>query len=218
MKLDYLDLYWLHAWDGVTPIEEVLRALDDLVRAGKILHAGISDAPAWVVSRGDAIAQLRGGTPFSALQIEYSLIRREPERELLPMARALGICVTPWAPLGGGLLSGKYSAGALPSDSKRRTVMDRRLTEHNLAIATTVLKIAGELRRPASQVALNWVRQKSPDIVPIVGARTVAQIQENLACLEFELPEPEVRRLDQASAIEHGEPVQFDSRRVVELQ
>jgi aryl-alcohol dehydrogenase-like predicted oxidoreductase len=209
MKLDYLDLYWVHAWDGVTPIEEVLRAFDDLVRAGKILYAGISDAPAWVVARANAIADLRGWTPFAGLQIEFSLIQRSAERELLPMARALGIGVTPWAPLGGGLLSGKYKDGRLPSDSKRRTVMDKRLSERNLAIATAILKIAGELRRPASQVALNWVRQKCPGAVPIVGARTVAQMEENLGCLEFELPEEEMLRLDEASAIELGFPHDF---------
>ena len=209
MKLDCLDLYWIHAWDGVTPIEEVLRAFDDLVRAGKILYAGISDAPAWVVSRANAIADLRGWTPFAGLQIEYSLSQRSAERELLPMAHALGIGVTPWAPLGGGLLSGKYNDGRLPADSKRRTVMDKRLSERNLAIATAILKIAGELRRPASQVALNWVRQKCPGSVPIVGARTVAQMEENLGCLEFELPEEEMLRLDEASAIELGFPHDF---------
>ncbi len=206
MKLDFLDLFWVHAWDGVTPIEEVLRAFDDLVRAGKILHAGIADAPAWVVSRANAIAELRGWTPFAGLQVEYSLIERSAERELLPMARALGIGVTPWAPLAGGLLSGKYNGGRLPADSKRRTVMDKRLSDRNLAIATAVLKISGELRRPASQVALNWVRQKFPGAVPIVGARTAAQMEENLACLEFELPDEEVVRLDEASAIEPGFP------------
>ena len=207
MKLDYIDLYWMHAWDGVTPLEEILRAFDDLSRAGKILYAGISDAPAWVVARANTIAELRGWTPFAALQIEYSLIQRSAERELLPMARALGVGLTPWAPLGGGLLSGKYSAGRLPADSKRRTVMDTRLSERNLAIATAVLKIAGELRRPASQVALNWVRQKFPGAVPIVGARTAAQMEENLGCLEFELPVEEIRRLDGASAIEPDSPV-----------
>jgi len=209
MKLDYLDLYWVHAWDGVTPLEEVLRAFDDLVRAGKILYAGISDAPAWVVARANTIADLRGWTPFAGLQVEYSLIQRSAERELLPMAQALGIGLTPWAPLGGGLLSGKYSAGRLPADSKRRTVMDKRLSDRNLAIATAVLKIAGELRRPASQVALNWVRQKFPGAVPIVGARTVAQMEENLGCLEFELPQEELRRLDEASAIDPGFPRDF---------
>ena len=207
MKLDYIDLYWMHEWDGVTPLEEILRAFDDLVRAGKILYAGISDAPAWVVARANTIAELRGWSPFAALQIEYSLIQRSAERELLPMARALGVGLTPWAPLGGGLLSGKYSAGRLPADSKRRTVMDTRLSDRNLAIATAVLKIAGELRRPASQVALNWVRQKFPGAVPIVGARTAAQMEENLGCLEFELPAEEIRRLDGASAIEPDSPV-----------
>jgi len=179
------------------------------VRAGKILYAGISDAPAWVVARANTIAELRGWTPFAGLQVEYSLIQRSAERELVPMARALGIGLTPWAPLGGGLLSGKYSSGRLPADSKRRTVMDKRLSDRNLAIATAVLKISGELRRPASQVALNWVRQKFPGAVPIVGARTVAQMEENLGCLEFELPPEEVRRLDEASAIELGFPHDF---------
>jgi aryl-alcohol dehydrogenase-like predicted oxidoreductase len=157
-----------------------------------------------VVARANAIADLRGWTPFAGLQVEYSLIQRSAEREVLPMAHALGIGVTPWAPLGGGLLSGKYSDGRLPADSKRRTVMDKRLSDRNLSIATAIVKIAGELRRPASQVALNWVRRKCPEAVPIVGARTAAQMEENLGCLEFDLPEEEVTRLDEASAIELG--------------
>jgi aryl-alcohol dehydrogenase-like predicted oxidoreductase len=114
LKTDYIDLYWIHAWDFLVQPEEVMRALDDQVRAGKILHIGVSDTPAWIVSRAQTIAEMRGWTPFSALQIEYSLIERTPERDLMPMAKELGIAVTPWAPLAGGLLTGKYTSQAKP--------------------------------------------------------------------------------------------------------
>lgn len=205
---DYLDLYWLHAWDFTTPIEEVLRALDDQVRAGHILHIGISDTPAWVVSRANAIAELRGWTPFTALQIEYSLIERTPERDLLPMARALDIAVTPWAPLAGGLLTGKYTANQGGED-KRLKEGSGRLAERNVAIARVVDEIAGELGRPPSQVALGWVRQQAGTMVPIVGARRAAQLKENLGALEFTLSGEHLARLSEASRIELGFPHAF---------
>jgi aryl-alcohol dehydrogenase-like predicted oxidoreductase len=216
LKTDYIDLYWLHAWDFTTPIDEVLRALDDQVRAGKILHVGISDTPAWVVSRGQAIAELRGWTPFTALQVEYSLIERTPERDLLPMARALGIALTPWAPLAGGLLTGKYTTeSAAPTDLKPGERAQRlqegqgRLAARNLEIARVVDEIALETGKPASQVALNWLRQQSGVIVPIVGSRRPAQIAENLEAVTWKLEDSQVERLSAVSAIELGFPHQF---------
>lgn len=208
LRTDYIDLYWVHMWDFLTPVEEVMRAIDDAVRAGKILHAGISDTPAWLVSQANTLASLKGWTPFTALQIEYSLIERTPERELLPMAEAFGMAVTPWAPLGAGLLTGKHTEG-ISSDTKRAESAARRLTARNRAIVQEVIQIAKQANRSPSQVALNWVRQKSSSAIPIVGARTAEQMKENLSCLEFRLGEDDMRRLDLASEIEFGFPFDF---------
>ena len=188
VNTDYIDLYWVHAWDPLTPIEEMMRALDDMVRAGKILYIGISDAPAWTVSQANTLASLKGWTEFTGLQIEYSLIERTPERELLPMADALDVGVTAWSPLGGGVLTGKYNKNgkeeqqqrqqqdtAITSSSSSMVVTqegnsrlevqnelaNRFLNERNMLIAQEVSKIANEIGRSAAQVALNWVRQQN---------------------------------------------------------
>lgn len=210
LKTDYVDLLWVHAWDFTTAVEEVMRGLDDLVRAGKVLAVGVSDAPAWIVSQANTLAFLRGWSPFAALQIEYSLIERTVERELIPMADAFGITVTPWAPLGGGVLTGKYSRGAgAPEDSKRAGGNERRLSERNMKIAKTVDAVADELGKSSAQVATNWVRQRGSNVVPIVGARKVSQIQDVLGCLDFTLSAEQVARLDEASKIELGFPREF---------
>lgn len=198
LKTDYIDLYWVHAWDGVTPTEELMRALDDLVRAGKVLHVGISDAPAWIVAEANVLAQWRDWTPFTALQIKYNLIERTPEHELLPMAQHFGMAVTPWSPLEGGLLSGKYNEGK-PQASGRN--VQHKLTERNLAIARAATKIAGETGHTPSQVALNWLMQRPGNIIPIVGVRTLDQINDNLACIEFRLNAAQIASLDEVSAI-----------------
>jgi len=210
LNTDYIDLYWLHAWDFTTPVEEVMRALDDLVRAGKILHAGVSDTPAWIVAQANTLAALRGWTPFAGLQIEYSLIERSAERDLLPMARAFDIAVTPWAPLGGGLLTGKYNPGkAKEKEEKRMSPTSARLNERNFRIAKEVGKIAEEIGCTPAQVAINWVRRQKGVIVPIVGARNVSQIRDNLKSLEYHLSEEHLKRLDEASRIELGFPHEF---------
>ena len=210
LKMDYIDLYWLHAWDYLTPVDEVMRALDDQVRAGKILYVGVSDTPAWVVSRANMLADLRGWTPFVGLQIEYSLIERTVERELLPMAQELELTVTPWAPIGGGVLTGKYNKkNSDPKVPKRISLEGKRLSERNLAIAEEVEKIADEIGRKPSQVALNWVRQRKQKMIPIIGARTAAQLAENLDCVNFELTPDQITRLNQVSAIELGFPHDF---------
>jgi aryl-alcohol dehydrogenase-like predicted oxidoreductase len=210
LHMDYIDLYWLHAWDYLTPVEEVMRALDDQVRAGKILYVGISDTPAWIVSQANMLAELRGWTPFIGLQIEYSLIQRTVERELLPMAKALGLTVTPWGAIGGGMLTGKYNPKLVdPKAPKRMAEGASRLTERNFAIADEVLKIAGEIGKKPSQVALNWVRQRDRQILPIIGARTTAQLADNLDCVNFELTPEQIERLDKISAIELGFPHDF---------
>lgn len=207
---DYIDLFWVHAWDFTTGVDEVMRGLDDLVRSGKVLAVGVSDVPAWVVSQANTIANFRGWSPFAALQIEYSLIERTVERDLIPMARAFGLTVTPWGPLGGGVLTGKYSrTGGKPEDSKRAAGNASRLSERNMTIAREVDKIADELGKTSTQVATNWVRGQGPDILPIFGARKVSQIQDVLGALDFTLAPEHVERLNNASRVDLGFPHQF---------
>ena len=208
LATDYIDLYYVHIWDFMTPAEEVLRALDDLVRAGKVLYVGISDTPAWIVSRCNAIAELRGWSAFVGLQIEYNLLERTPERDLLPMARALDIGVTAWGPLASGVLSGKH-AGGISGDTGRARMAGARVDERSHKIVETVMAIAGELGRTPAQVALNWLRQGPFPTIPIVGARKLAQIEDNLACLDFQLSAEQLARLNAASAIEPGFPHGF---------
>ena len=203
---DYIDLYWVHARDFTTPIEEVMRGLDDLVRQGKILYAGISDTPAWEVSRANMLATLRGWTPFVGLQIRYSLLDRAVERELLPMARTLDLAITPWDTLGSGILTGKYNRDA---SSEGRAALRGKVGDRELGIAAEVIQVAEKIGRSPAQVALNWVRQQRGVIVPLVGAKTRAQLDDNLGCLEFELAPEDVARLDAVSRIELGFPHDF---------
>lgn len=209
MGTDYIDLYWVHVWDESTPTDEVMRALDDLVRAGKVLYVGISDAPAWVVSQANTMADLRGWSRFVGLQIEYSLIERTSERELLPMARALDIGVTAWRVIGSGVLSGKHAGGAGEVDSKRSSEAKGRLSEKNVRIAAEVGAIASEVGRSSVQVAIRWVRQQAGIVIPIVGVRTAAQMADNLGALDFELSQEHMDRLNKVSAIEMGFPYDF---------
>src|SRR5512134_1399328 len=201
---DYIDLYWVHAWDGMTPIEEMMRALDDAVRAGKVLYVGISDAPAWVVSQANTLATLKGWSPFAALQIQYSLADRTPERDLLPMAKALGIAVTPWGVLGGGVLSGKYKTPKdRPADAryaKDEAWAEVNVTDRSVRIARAASEVAKEIGRTPSQVALAWVRQQPFGvIVPILGAKTIGQLSDNLGCLDVPLGPEQLAKLDAAS-------------------
>ncbi|HXI21655.1 MAG TPA: aldo/keto reductase, partial [Gemmatimonadales bacterium] len=154
---EYVDLLWVHMWDGTTPVEEVLRGLDDLVRQGRVHYAGISDTPAWVVARANTLADLRGWTAFSALQLRYSLVDRAAERDLLPMARALDLAVTPWSVLGAGVLSGKYNRDG---GATGRAAKGAAKNERNLAIAAATERVAAELGATASQVAIAWARQQ----------------------------------------------------------
>lgn len=204
LRTEYVDLYLVHAWDFTVPAEEVMRALDDVVRAGKVLHVGVSNAPAWVVSRANTLAELRGWTPFVNLQVEYSLIQREPERELLPMAKDLGIGITAYSPLGAGWLAG--AVGGPPPGAYRLSRVGREADERNARIAAEVRRIASEAGRPPSHVALAWLRQQYWGIVPIMGAVDAGQMRENLACLDFSLCEEHRARLNKASAIELGYP------------
>ena len=204
---DYVDLFWVHAWDFTTPVAEVMRALDDLVRAGKVLHVGISDTPAWIVSRANTLADLRGWSPFVALQIRYSLIDRTAERELLPMARALDLAVTPWSVLGAGTLTGKYSRGASPEEGRAKE--GAATVARNLEIAAAVVDVADQIGCSPSQVAISWARQQPGVIVPLVGARNLAQLEDNLGALGVALDETHLARLDEVSRTEPGFPHDF---------
>jgi len=213
MKTDYIDLFWMHAWDGVTPEEEVLRGLDDLVRAGKVLHIGLSDTPAWVVARSHAIAELRGWTSLAAIQIKYSLVERSPDRDLLPMAAALGLSVLVWGGLGGGMLSGKYAASGGLLDGKGRLTQvgpaARALSEHDRAVIETVVDVARARGADPAAVALAWIRSRSPMLIPLLGARVVEQLSSNLAALTLDLTETEILRLNTPSAVAGGFPADF---------
>ncbi|MGA9452142.1 MAG: aldo/keto reductase [Verrucomicrobiia bacterium] len=208
---DYVDLYWMHAWDELTPIEEVMRALDDLVRAGKVLYVGVSDAPAWWIARANTLAEWRGWTPFIGLQIEYNLIERTPERELLPMAEALGLTVTPWSPLASGWLTGKYAGKAKEERRLDKTPQFARATERNIAIAKKVVKVAKAAGKTPAQVALNWLRARR-GMIPILGARTLRQLEDNLSCVKWSLNTKQLAQLDEVSKIEPGFPRDFLDR------
>jgi aryl-alcohol dehydrogenase-like predicted oxidoreductase len=206
---DYIDLYWVHLHDPFTPIEETMRGLDDLVRAGKVLYVGISDAPAWLVSQANTLAELRGWSRFVGLQVQWSLIERDVERELVPMARAFDLGITPWGVLGAGILTGKHT-GEKPADDTRRTGWTaNRLTEKNRAIAAEVQKVASELDRSPAQVSIAWVRQKAPCVIPILGARKHEQLLDNLKAADLVLSPEQMKRLDAVSAITLGFPHDF---------
>jgi aryl-alcohol dehydrogenase-like predicted oxidoreductase len=210
LRTDYLDLLWVHAWDFTTPVEEVLRGLDDLVGAGKVNHVALSDAPAWVASQANTLAALRGWSPLVALQVEYSLVERTADRELLPMAEAFGLSVCAWAPMGAGILTGKYTRGAaVPTDSRRAAANQARLTERNRRIAREVDQVADQLGASSAQVALAWVRQRDRRIIPITGIRTLEQLEDVLGCLDVQLPVEHLARLSDVSRIELGFPYEL---------
>jgi aryl-alcohol dehydrogenase-like predicted oxidoreductase len=211
---DYIDLLYLHVWDGTTPVEEIMRAMDDLVRAGKVLYLGISDTPAWQVARMQTLAQLRGWSPLVALQIEYSLAERTVERDLIPMAAELGLGVVPWSPLASGVLAGKYTRADLdhevtvdPAGTRKNVAASSgALTERTLDIAEVVKDVAKQSGNTPSQVALAWTLLNPAVTAPIMGVRTHAQLEDNLGALEVELTESQVADLRRASAIELGFP------------
>ncbi len=219
LQTDYIDLYWLHCWEFRTPIEEVMRALDDLVRSGKVLYLAISDTPAWKVAQANTIADFRGWTPFIGLQAEYSLIERTPEKDLIPMAQELNIGVLPWSPLASGLLTGKHreahqkylqeTTSKSGVEVERGELVTNRFNQRNLTVAEAVTKIADEIGRSPAQVALNWLLQKPGVASIILGVRTVKQLEDNLACLDFVLSPDEMEHLDRVSQIDLGFPHAF---------
>jgi aryl-alcohol dehydrogenase-like predicted oxidoreductase len=207
LKTHYIDLYWVHMWDTHTPVEETIRALDDVVRAGKVLYAGISDTPAWVISRANTLAQWHGWTSFAALQAPYSLLQRDIERELLPMAEAFGMTVAAWSPLAGGVLSGKFTRPGGPEPGTR--LAPQSLSEHDRAVASTVQKVADDLGATPSQVSIAWAMAKSSAVIPILGARRYDQLIDNLGALDVVLPAEAVGRLEAATGFKPGFPADF---------
>ncbi|MEM7158754.1 MAG: aldo/keto reductase [Myxococcota bacterium] len=209
---DYIDLYWVHAWDDYTPYEETMRGLDDLVRSGKVLYVGVSDTPAWVASASNVLAELRGWTSYCGLQIEYSLLERTPERDLLPMAEQFGMSVVGWAPLGGGVLTGKYTRGDGKAEDSRRAQGNSargRTSDRKLAIARKVDEVADAMGVTSAQVALAWVRSRGYRYIPIVGARKVEQIKDSLGAATIELSDEHRAALDEVSRISLGFPHDF---------
>jgi aryl-alcohol dehydrogenase-like predicted oxidoreductase len=196
---DYLDLYWLHNWDRATPIEETMRALDDLVRAGKIRYIGFSNTPAWVTAQAQTTALLRGWSPVIALQVEYSLLARTVEGELAPLALDQGMALTPWSPLKNGFLSGKYRRDRQVSDSARAAYVGGP-SDADFDVIEAVADIAAELGATSSAVALAWLRARRGTVVPIVGARRLEHLLDNLAGLDVTLSSEQLRTLDEVSA------------------
>ena len=204
LNTDRIDLLWVHMPDGVTPMEEIARGFDDLIRSGKVLYAGLSDFPAWRVAAGATLAELRGWAPISAVQLEYSLVERSVERELLPMAAAFDLGVVGWSPLGGGLLTGKYRKGETGRAQGLGAVIHSESDARKTATLDTVLAIAGETGLPPGQIAIAWVLSRG--VLPIIGPRTEQQLTDNLAALDVVLSTAQLERLDAASAIAPGFP------------
>ncbi|MFI6411915.1 aldo/keto reductase [Streptomyces sp. NPDC050585] len=214
LRTDYIDVYWAHLPDGVTPVEEILQALDDLVRAGKVLHAGLSNFPAWRIARAATLAELRGTARLVGVQTEYSLAERGADREVLPMAEALGLGTTVWSPLGGGLLTGKYRR----SDEGRLSDWDglairQEDGEQRTRVLDTVLAIAEEAGVSAARVAMAWLRAHAARLgtalVPVIGPRMPEQLEEYLAALELDLDDTRIARLDEVSAVRLGQPYEL---------
>jgi aryl-alcohol dehydrogenase-like predicted oxidoreductase len=215
LKTDFIDLYWLHAWDTVTPVEEVVSTLNDLVRNGKIRHYGFSDTPAWYLARARTLAEKEGKEPLVALQLEYSLIERNIEREHIPAAQELGMALCPWSPLAGGFLSGKYKREGDSGTGEGRLEVQKgnpifnRFKDRNWQVLDALLAVAKELGRKPAQVALNWVATQPGITSTIIGATKTEQLADNLAAIEFTIPAELRRRLDEASALEPVHPYVF---------
>jgi aryl-alcohol dehydrogenase-like predicted oxidoreductase len=215
LQTDYIDLYWLHAWDTVTPVEEVVSTLNDLVRAGKIRYYGFSDTPAWYVARAQTLAEKEGKEHLVALQLQYSLVERNIEREHVPAAQELGLGITPWSPLADGFLSGKYQRQGKTEvgEGRLKIVKDNpvfnRFNERNWRILDALIDVAKQINRPPAQVALNWVVSQPGITSTIVGASKVAQLEENLRLGEFAIPADLRKKLDEVSTLEPGHPYGF---------
>ena len=207
LRTDRIDLLWMHMWDGMTPIDEVMRALDDMVAAGKVLAVGISDTPAWVISRGIAVAELRGWSVPCAIQLPYSVSGRDAEREILPMASGLGLAVTAWGVLNGGVLTGKYAT----AESGPRRYGDYTPGERAVRAAEAISNVARECGATPAQVSIAWALARRPEVnlIPILGARTAKQLEENLAALRVKLNPEMLRQLDDSTGFQLGFPRTF---------
>lgn len=209
LRTDYIDLYWVHIWDAITPVEEVMRGLDDLVRQGKVLYVGISDVPAWWIAQANTLADLRGWSRFIGLQIPYNLIERTVERELIPMAKALDIGVTAWSPLSNGVLTGKYHGhggselGRMNSETMKTFMPEQQRATR---IVAAVKIVSGQTGCSMAQVALAWLRYRPVPVIPIIGARKLTQLQDNLASFDLELSAEHLKSLEEASRVELGFP------------
>jgi len=217
LQTDYIDLYWLHAWDTITPVEEVVSTLNDLVRVGKIRHYGFSDTPAWYVARAQTLAEKEDKERLVALQLEYSLLERNIEREHVPAAQELGLGITPWSPLAGGFLSGKYKRLGNTGQGEGRLEITKDLPnpgfqkfkERNWKILDVVLDVAKQINKSPAQVALNWSATQPGITSTILGASKPEQLEENLRCVEFEIPHELRMALDEVSALEPGHPYEI---------
>lgn len=210
LRTDYIDLYWMHAWDATTPIEETMRALDDLVRDGKVRYIGFSDTPAWKCAQAQTLAHFRDWSPLIALQIEYSLLERTVEGELIPMALELGMGVTPWSPLRSGVLSGKYTRDQHGKHAAGRGDWAlSALNDKTYGLLEAMALIAEELRTTVARVAIAWVQSRPGVASTIIGARTLAQLDDNLAALEVKLGSVHLAKLDALSKPQLNFPADF---------
>ncbi len=207
LRTGHIDLLWVHMSDGLTDVEEIMRGLDDAVRAGKVLYVGFSDFPAWRISRAATIAEIRGWTRVAAIQTQYSLVERASDREILPMARAFDIGITAWSPLGGGLLTGKYRRGESGRATTFGRVIHHESTAQKKLVMDVVLEVAGETGQSASQIALAWLLAQG--IVPIIGPRTAEQLMDNIEACSVRLSAEQIRKLDEASALQPEFPADF---------
>ena len=218
LQTDHVDLYQVHGWDSNTPLEETLRTLDDLVRQGKVLYVGISDAPAWWIAQANTLAHLRGWSPFIGLQIEYSLVERTVERELIPMAKALNLGLTAWSPLSNGVLTGKYHGygssepGRMSADMMKEFLPEQQRTDR---VVAAVKAVSDKIGRSMAQVALAWLRSRPVPVIPIIGARKLSQLQDNLASFDLTLSADQLKTLDEASRIELGFPHDLYAKEMV---
>ncbi|MFT3925972.1 MAG: aldo/keto reductase [Myxococcales bacterium] len=221
LRTDYVDVYWLHAWDGITPVEEVMSTLDALVQSGKVRYIGFSDVPAWYLARAQTLAELRGYEKLCGLQLEYSLLERNIEREHIPAARALGLGVTPWSPLASGMLSGKHTRGGGANEVRgaggrleavsnwTNPAFSKLFTERNWAVVDALKQVATALERSPAQVALNWVANRPGVTSTILGATKLHQLEENLSALSFEIPAEHADKLEQLTRPELVHPYMF---------
>ena len=214
---DYVDLYQVHCWDGVTPLQETLSALTDLVRSGKVRYIGVSNFTGWQLMRSVRVSEANGLERFACLQPQYSLVERNIEREVLPVCLEEGLGVIPWSPLGGGFLSGKYRRGEKPPQGSRiseavesmEEYWDRRATERNWATLDVVGRISEELGKTYAQISLNWLLRQDGVTAPIIGARTLEQLEDNIGASGWKLTEEQLVELSEASAIEDVYPYRF---------